>query len=110
VQKVPEDTRRPGDWLHLAPGPSHLYVPEGGNLHIAGPPLGEQEQALLGHGDLAHSTVGLHRARQLVDALVLIQVLHEQCGQADLLCLCLSLLPAGVKVSEGLRVNLLLVS
>lgn len=39
--------RRPQAW-------PHLYVPEGGDLRVARPPLREEEQALLGHGDLAH--------------------------------------------------------
>lgn len=59
------------------PGSSHLYVPEGGDLHIAWPSFRQEEQPLLGHGDLAHAAACLHRARQLVDTLIFVQVLHH---------------------------------
>lgn len=88
----------------------HLYVPEGGDLHVARSPFRQEEQALLGQGDLAHAAAGLHGAGELVNALVLVQVLHHRRGQADLLGLRFRLLPAGVEVSERLWVNQFLLS
>lgn len=91
-------------------GCSYLHVSEGGDLHVARPPLGEQEQALLGHGDLADAEARLDGAGQLVHALVLVQVFERRQGQADLLGLCFRLLPAVVELSERLWVNLFLLS
>lgn len=92
------------------PSESHLYVPEGGDLHVARPPLGEQEETFLGHGNLANSTIGLHGAGQLVHTFILIQMVHQQGRQVDLLCLCLCLLPAVVEISERFGVDLFLMT
>lgn len=96
--------------LELEGGLTDLYVPEGGDLHVARPPFSQQEQALLGHGDLTNATAGLDGPGQLIDTLVFVQMLHHQQRQTDLLGLCFRLLPAVVEVSECLWVDLFLMS
>lgn len=108
VLRVRSDTTHagpvPGFW------PSHLYVSELCDLQEARPSLGQQEEALLRHGDDSHAARRLDARRQLVHALVVVQVVDDLGGQVHVLGLGLGLLPEGVEDSEELGVDLLLLA
>lgn len=90
--------------------PAHLYVSELCDFQEARPSLGQQEEAFLCHGDDSHAAGRLDAGRQLIHALVVVQVVDDLGGQIHILCLGLCLLPEGVEDSEELGVDLLLLA
>lgn len=85
----------------------NLNISEFGDLHIAWSALSKQEEPFLCHGDLSHAVAGLDGAGQLIHALVGVQMIYDAGRQVHVLCLCFSLLPKGVEVSEHFWVDLL---
>lgn len=97
---------RATSWGKTISGTPDLYVPELRDFQEARLSLSEHEETFLSHSEFTNAEGGLDAGRHLVDALVVIETLHDLRGQADMLGLSLRLLPGGVEQSERFRIDL----